>query len=340
MNHILNINKDNVIDNINKCKGSKEVCLMVKADTYGLGNSALKMLIDLGYKFFGVSTFEEAMNIRRLNKSVKILIVSYINLDEIEKCIQNNITFTVYDFDGLKHVSKDALFHVKIDTNMGRLGFQLNEVEQLKNELIRLELKPEGVFSHLACASNNEKTKQVINVFAETVNKFKDFDCKYIHLYNTYGSLNYDTSFDNLVRVGIGIWGYFATRDEAKTSQKQLKPAIDLDVTVSHVKRYNGAISYDHLDKIDGTVLTIPLGYHDGILRKMRHFEINNIGIIVGNINMCQHMILFNDSFKVAKGDCIPYFQNEQLYDICDYCQITTYEFLVNLSGRIKRQIN
>lgn len=340
MNHILKINKQNVISNIETCRGSKEVCLMVKANNYGIGDSGLSMLIESGYTFFGVSTIEEALKLRGMNSEIKILIVSYIELSDITTCVDNNITFTVYDDQMLRMLTANCLFHLKVDTNMGRLGFQLSELEEVREYLLENNLTPEGIFSHLACASDEQKTQIAIDNFKQALSIFADFDFKYTHLLNTYGSLNYQTDFDNLVRIGIGMWGYFATEDEKNLSSKSLKPALSLSLTVSHSKNYQGFISYDHLDVVDGMIITVPLGYHDGFARTMRLFHIKDVGVVVGNVNMCQHMILLDEGVTFKRGDLYQLFEGDQLYKICEYTNVTVYEFLVSLSSRMKRVID
>lgn len=339
MNHSLKISKKNVVSNINTCKGDKQVCLMVKANTYGLGNQVLQMLVDEGYTYFGVSTLEEALNLRSLSSEVEILIVSYIHLDEIAICDQNNISFTVYDFDMLKKLTSRSKFHLKIDTNMGRLGFQLGELEGVKTYLQENELKPVGIFSHLACASNEDKTKVAIDNFKYALDVFNQFNFRYIHLLNTYGSLNYDTEFDNLVRIGIGIWGYLASGEEAEMSRKKLKPALSLDLSISHEKEYQGFISYDHIDEIDGNIITVPLGYHDGFYRAFTGYHVDGVGTIKGKVNMCQHMIELDDGVILKRGAMYNLFTGSELYKLCEYGNITTYELLVALSNRIKREI-
>lgn len=339
MNHSLKISKEKVISNIETCRGDKEVCLMVKANTYGLGNQALQMLIDEGYTYFGVSTLEEALNVRSLSADVDILIVSYIHLEEIEVCEQNNISFTVYDFKMLSKLSDKSKFHLKIDTNMGRLGFQLNELGDVKEYLSSNQLKPVGIFSHLACASNQPKTEIAIDNFKYALDVFDNFDFKYIHLLNSYGSLNYDTEFDNLVRIGIGMWGYLASRDEAEMNRKELKPSLTLDLNISHEKQYEGFISYDHIDEVDGNIITVPLGYHDGFYRAFTGYHIEGVGTIKGKVNMCQHMIELEDDVMLERGNMYNLFTGNDLYKLCDYGNITTYEFLVALSNRIKREI-
>lgn len=337
MNHLLTVDKSKVKHNIELCKGDKEVCLMVKANCYGMGNTGLQLLLNLGYTFFGVSTLEEALNVRRLSNEAKILIVSYIAPEDVQVCIDNNITITVYDFTILQQLTSDSLFHLKVDTNMGRLGFQLDELDDVCNFLIDRHLYPEGIFSHLACASDEVKTKEAIANFEYALDIFEDFKFEYIHLLNTYGSLNYDTEFDNLVRIGIGMWGYLADQNEAELSRIKLDPALSLDLTISHVKDYDGYVSYDHLDYVEGTVLTIPLGYHDGFSRSFRGYPIPSVGTVVGNVNMCQHMVLAEDGKTFSKGQLVTLFEGKKMYDLCKHGKMTTYEFLVHLSNRIGR---
>lgn len=339
MNHLLTIDKQKVMSNIEKCRGNKSVCLMVKANTYGLGIKPVEMLIQQGFDFFGVSTVEEALALRKLSSDINILIVSYLDVDDIETCITNNLIFTVYDFTLLEMIDSRARFHLKVDTNMGRLGFKLSELNQVKQIITLNNLSAEGIFSHLACASDSEKTTEAIANFQAALDVFSDYDFKYIHLYNSFGSLNYDTNFDNMVRIGIGIWGYLANEVEAQLSRVKLEPALSLNLTVSHRKNYTGPISYDHLDSVDGQVLTVPIGYHDGFTRKLRGYHIDGVGQVVGNVNMCQHLVLADSGVKLRRGDMYCLFSGEQLYDLCNYAQITTYEFLVSLSDRIKRKL-
>lgn len=339
MNHKLTIDRDKVISNIELCKGDKEVCLMVKANTYGLGDEAIDLLIELGYKFYGVSTLEEALKLRAKSNEIKILLVSYLDVNQLQIAIDNDITVTVYDYVILNALTDDATFHLKVDTNMGRLGFQLDELDDVCNYLIDRDLYPEGIFSHLACASDEEKTKQAIANFEYALDVFADFDFKYIHLLNSFGSLNYQTEFDNLVRIGIAIWGYLANETEANLSLQKPQPVLKLELDVSHVKAYDGLVSYDHLDQVTGTVLTVPLGYHDGFSRSFRGYHIPNVGTVVGNVNMCQHLILSDETQEFSRGARFTLFEGRELYDLCSYGKITTYEFLVSLSNRIKRVV-
>lgn len=334
MNHLLKIDRAMVEANIRECCGQKKPCLMVKADCYGIGNTGIKMLVDMGYDYFGVSTIEEAINIRNIADDVEILIVSYIEKSDITTCIAYNINFTVYSIDMLKLCTPNAKFHLKIDTNMGRIGFQIDELEQVKANLGNL--KPQGIFTHLANASNSDKTADAVSKFQYALDFLDAYNYQYIHIYNTFGSLNYNTTFDNMVRIGIGIWGYFANIEEANLSVKKLQPALSLQLTISHQKQYKGYISYDHIDYVDGLVYTSPLGYHDGLLRCFHGYNIPNVGQIVGKINMCQHMIL---SSSQDERTMYTLFENEQLYDLTKYGQITNYEFLVSLSSRIRRVI-
>lgn len=339
MNHLLEIDKRKVFENIELCRGDKDVCLMVKANTYGLGEEAVDLLIDLGYKFYGVSTLEEALKLRAKSIDIKILLVSYLDIADLELAIKNNITITIYDYKLLEGLTSDACFHLKIDTNMGRLGFQLDQLEAVSKYLIANQLYPEGIFSHLACASDPQKTEQAIKNFEFALGVFSNFDFKYVHLLNSYGSLNYDTKFDNVVRIGISIWGYLANRDEYNQSLKKPQPALNLKLSISHVKEYDGYVSYDHLDHVNGTILTSPLGYHDGFSRSLRGYHVPQVGTVVGNVNMCQHMILSDEQTSFQRGDLYSLFCGDQLYRLCDYGQVTTYEFLVSLSNRIQRVI-
>lgn len=338
MNNAIEINKELVAKNIKLASNNKKACLMVKANCYGLGMQGVQLLIDLGYDFFGVSTLEEALEIRSLSDKVEILIVSYVDEDDLDIVFNNNITITVYDMQLLQAIDKKIKFHLNFDTNMGRIGFFKHQIKDVIEILEQKQITPEGIYTHLACASDEMKTLKVIDDFKEIVDSFKSFNIPYIHLFNSFGAVNYECEYDNMVRIGIGIWGYFATQKEFELSKQKYMPALSIQLKISNVKSYNGYLSYDHIEAVKGIVYTITAGYRDGIYRRLNNYEIPEIGKIVGKINMCQFMVLAQ-SDKYQKGDCITFVKGSDMYDMCEYADITTYEYLTALSSRYKIKI-
>lgn len=326
------IDMNKVNENIKYLSKDKKPCLMVKANQYHVLNN-IKPLVDLGYDFFGVSTLDEALTITN-QFDVEVLIVTPIEIEDIISNNQSNIHFTIVDIDSLEKVEKNVNIHLNFDTGMGRIGFSPNQITQVIDVIKKRNLSITGVYSHFPCAEDKEYSYLQIKRFKEIIDQLKDADIKpkYIHLQNSLGCINYDIPWCNMVRPGIGIWGYLGSYEEAKDTK--LQPTLALYAPIVFEKDYQGYIGYGHLDQVEGIIATIKMGYNDGLIRKLRGYDFKP-GKIVGNVCMCQTMLLVpNKNIKVIK-----IFKESELYNIINYTNMTTYEFLCGLSPRINRII-
>jgi alanine racemase len=98
------IDKEQLKKNINEIKrvsGNKKICAMVKADAYGHGIENISYVLRKEVDFLGVSNINEALLIRQLNRDIKNLIVG--KTLSFEKCIENNISFTIDSFEHFKN---------------------------------------------------------------------------------------------------------------------------------------------------------------------------------------------------------------------------------------------
>ena len=166
------INLDNIQKNIQsiKSKFSNKVAVMgiVKANAYGHGAvEVAKAMCDAGVNYFGVAAIDEAIELRQNDISLPILILGQIFKQDFCTAIENDITCTIVDIDTAKRLSavavsmnKKVKIHIKIDTGMGRIGFQPDDdgYNQVK-EIFTLDgLLVEGIFTHFACADSIDKT--------------------------------------------------------------------------------------------------------------------------------------------------------------------------------------
>ncbi len=328
----LEIDMQIVDANIKMLSNDKKPCLMVKANQYHvLAN--IKPLVALGYDFFGVSTLQEALAILK-EFDVDVMIFTPISVSDMQKYNHPRLHFSVCDLNTLMQLNNDYHIHLNFDTGMGRIGFNPDEVSNIIDYLQNHHLKITGIYSHFPCASDQLKTIAQIKLFKMIYDEFvyQQIPLTYIHLQNSLGACLYDLSWCNMVRLGIGIWGYASNYKESLL--QIVKPALKLVAPVSFIKNYHGYLSYDHIDYVEGIIATIKLGYNDGLIRSLRGYDFKP-GKIVGNICMCQCMLLVDD----INTKEIVIFDKASLYDLCAYANITTYEFLCGLSYRIKRVI-
>lgn len=324
------VDLDIVKQNIELLANGKKPCLMVKASQYHVLEN-IDPLVKMGYDFFGVSTLEEALTI--LDEfDVNVLIVTPISIEDMKKHNDPRLHFSVVDFKTLNAVDNSFNLHLNFDTGMGRIGFRVDQLANVVDVVKTNNLELQGVYTHFPCANDQLYTISQIQLFKSVVDElaYNNINPTYIHCQNSLGCVLYNLDWCNMVRPGIGIWGYGANQAEANLTP--ITPSLKLVAPVSFIKHYRGAIGYDHLDEVDGTIVTIKMGYNDGLDRRLRGYNFNP-GKIVGNICMCQTMLEVPDE----SVNEIIIFDGSSLYDIIDYIGCSAYEFLCGLSYRIHR---
>ena len=81
------VNKENYLNNIDYLNSlsDKELCLVVKANGYGHGVEwTVNTAIEAGVKWFAVATINEAIIVRKLSDSIRILLLTEPSLSEVE----------------------------------------------------------------------------------------------------------------------------------------------------------------------------------------------------------------------------------------------------------------
>jgi alanine racemase len=131
-----------------------------------------------------------------------------------------------------------------------------------------------------------------------------------VHAANSAGALAHPDARRSFVRAGIAIYG-ISPGHGVDALCGNLRPAMSLRARVSYVKRVaaGSGISYGlrHVFEQDATVATVPIGYADGVPRRL--FEVGGDVLIggrrrriVGVVTMDQLMVDCGDD-QVAVGD-------------------------------------
>lgn len=108
-----------------------KIMAIIKANAYGHGDievaEALKDEVDA----YGVAIIEEALKLRKAGVTKMILILGHTGKIWYEDLIKNDISQAVYSYEMAKILSEEAVrlgkkakIHIKVDTGMGRIGFQ------------------------------------------------------------------------------------------------------------------------------------------------------------------------------------------------------------------------
>lgn len=313
------------IKNIRK-KVKKETMIMgvVKADAYGHGAVEVsKVLLYNGADWLGVAMIDEAVQLRKNNIMVPILILGYTPEAEIEDVVRYDIIQTVFSYEMAKMVSdaavklgKTAKIHIKVDTGMGRIGFIPEE--NIGDEVLKISKLPNieinGIFTHFSTSDEKDKTftKLQYDRFKYAIDEIEKKGIKLAvkHCANSAAIMDFDDLGFNMVRAGIILYGMYPS-DEVIKENLSLKPVMSIKTHISYVKKVskNIPVSYGrtyYTDK-ESVIATVPVGYADGYIRKMQNggrvIVNGHYANIVGRVCMDQFMIDITDIPNVSSGD-------------------------------------
>lgn len=261
---------------------------VIKTDGYGHGAVPIAEALEAEKAVcgFAVATAEEAHILRNAGIRLPILILGYVFAEHMEKLIQEDIRFTVFDQGSLEQlekaaqkICKKAYVHIKTDTGMHRIGVRPDQngmalVKKLK-ECSMLEV--EGIFTHFARADETDKTttEKQLTAFLEFVEAAEKILGKRIpirHCANSAAVMEMTHTHLDMVRPGIILYG-LSPSEEVEKSILQLEPALSLHSHVIYVKELEAGESVSYggtfTAKEKMRIATIPAGYGDGYPRML-----------------------------------------------------------------------
>lgn len=337
---------------------------VVKADAYGHGAVRVaKKLESLGADYLAISNLEEAQELRHNGIKLPILMLGYTPADMTEVLIDNRVAQDVPTLELAKAYSKEAaacgktlMVHLKLDTGMGRLGFQCDEAHFAKSleeilEAVKLpNLDWEGVFMHFCVADEPEKaasqefTKVQHDRFVHMVNEVESkAGMKFrIHHCCNSGAVVYHPEFAwDMCRPGVVLFG-----TEPMSRDLGLKPVMTLKTTVGPVKNYapETSVSYGRTyftDK-ERRIGVLPIGYADGFQRCLSNrWEMlteSGPAKICGRVCMDMCMVDLTDLPDVKTGDEVEVFgPHNPIEKMAEMAGTITYELTCDVAKRVPR---
>lgn len=329
---------------------------VVKAFAYG--NDTVKVaqfLEKCGVDYFGVAYVSEGVALRDAGISLPILVLhpQKANLKIlIDRCLEPSL-YNRFIFDEFMKIAEEKKqlnypVHLKFNTGLNRLGFQEKDLSYIIGQLKSgQKLMVKSLFSHLAASEDKAETvftKLQIDKFKKIANHFQELtgDSPILHLANTSGILNYPEAHLDMVRSGIGLYGFGNNPD----FDQLLKPVTTLKTAISqiHMIKKGDSVGYNRafIAREDTKVATLPLGHADGIGRQYGHRKgfvtINEKRAwIIGNV--CMDMLMIDvTSIDCKEGDEVIIFGPEHSANLlAETANTISYELITAISQRIKR---
>ncbi len=331
---------------------------VVKAFTYGNEAAAIaNCLQDLGANYFAVAYTNEGVALRNagITKPILVLHPQAVNFNTI---IKYQLEPSIYSFKILheflrvtkQQKTSNYPIHLKFNTGLNRLGFIAHELKDLLHVLKHNKnVKAKSIFSHLAASEDlNEKdfTLEQIARFKSISHEFENImgyqPIK--HLCNTSGVLNYPEAQFNMVRCGIGLYGF----GNSALENKNLIPVGRLKTIISQIHTLNAGdtIGYNRAYTCtqNQKIATLPIGHADGIGRPYG----NGKGYVTINGrkaptvgNVCMDMIMVNvTNINCNEGDEVIVFDTQNTAEqLANTTNTISYELITGISQRVKRVI-
>lgn len=344
-----------------KIPNNIELMVVVKADAYGHGAvPVVKHLKTLGVSYFAVAFLDEAIELRQEGIQEPILVLGYTPESAIETAYKYNVDITIFAKEAVDQIHlignnlrKKMNVHIKVDTGMGRLGIFPNDLKSFINYLQKTPwIKLEGINTHFATADEKDKTftlKQY-DKFIQAINQLEIIkDIPFIHVSNSAAMIDLPNLNQTMSRLGISLYGQLPSND-VNLLANELKPVMSIKTKVVYIKKIipGETVSYGatFTAKRDTLVATLPIGYADGLTRKLSnkgHVLVHGKRApIIGTVCMDQTMIDITDIPMTNVGDevVIYGFQGNQYVSFDENAQLLdtiNYELLTLLSKRIPR---
>jgi alanine racemase len=338
-----------------KLEANTKTLVVVKAFGYGSEATKIAKFLEKDVAYFAVAYTDEGIALRAAGIEIPILVL-HPQIQNLELIIEHQLEPNLYNFKiftaFLALADAKLLLnypiHIKFNTGLNRIGFWLTDVPRIISELKETNhIKVASIFSHLAASEDlNEKvfTTNQINAFTHIVQLFyTHLEYKpIVHLLNTSGIINYPQAQFDMVRLGIGLYGFGNDTQETKA----LKNVVSLKSIISqiHFIEPGESIGYNRAFTTSKPIktATIPIGHADGISRKLGN---KNYAVIVNNQkapiigNVCMDMIMIDvTNVDCNEGDEVILFNSQEMInEMATNSQTISYEILTAISQRVKR---
>ncbi len=355
-------------------EGVKLSCV-VKGNAYGHGiEEYIPMAIEAGVDHFSVYSADEALRVKTIcPPEIEIMIMGFIDNEDLGWAIENDIQFYVFGTDRLfgsieaaKTLNKKAKIHIEVETGMNRTGFDIHDlkkvIEIIKNnqELISFE----GLCTHYAGAesiANYVRVHSQIKHFnqARKMVEKAGIRPKRYHTACSAAAITYPKTQMDMVRIGILQYGFWPTREtfihyvhKNGEPEEPLERILSWKSKITNVKyvKTGEFIGYgtSYLAQSNKKIATVAIGYSHGFARNLSNVGrvlVQGVRVgIIGIVNMNIITIDVGAIENVQKGDEVVIIgqQGELEISVASFSELSSqvnYEMLTRLPMDIPRII-
>ena len=355
------ISRARLLDNLRQFRqhcAPRRIAPVLKSNAYGHGLVEVARILEGELPpFLVVDGYHEALILRNEGIRARILVIGYSATENIARSRLRDVAFTIFDVGQLCELSRaqpsPRHIHLKIDTGLRRHGVASEDVaEALAIVKGCAHLVLEGVCSHFADAAGADETFTLgqISRWRAAMRVVREFypDLAYQHLANTAGSFWALSTDANVVRLGIGLYGF----DSSPRRQLPLEPALSIVSRVSAIKQVpkGSPIGYrgSYTAAEDMVLATTPSGYNSCVDARLSNKGAFLIGAtpraIIGRVSMNSTSVDVGAPPEVRRGDEVVIISAQKgainsVESMARLCETSPYVILAGLSSRLRRVV-
>jgi alanine racemase len=312
-----------------------------------------KTLQERGADYLAVALADEGAELRREGITMPVLVM---NPEEhaFNTLFEYHLEPEIYNLSILDSIIRETgrrgilqyPIHIKLDTGMGRLGFDSSDLPVLIEKLNNQQgVTVKSVFSHLAGSDSSllddYTNKQIRRLKEEAayLEKYLNYPVMK-HILNSAGIERFPEAQLDMVRLGIGLYGISIINENA------LKPVATLKTRILQIRnvKQGETIGYNRNGVLsrDSRIACLPIGYADGLDRRLGNGN-SEVLIrdkkcpLIGNICMDICMVDITDCLAEESDEAIIFGEKITIGDWAKKLQTIPYEILTSISPRVKR---
>lgn len=326
------------------------ILAVVKADAYGHGTAAVAKALAHDVEIFGVANLNEAEAVLAAGTGRPVMLLSPCLPSEQEAAVAAGLIVTASSADeALSYAAHGrAVVNFKLDTGMGRVGFR---GESVSNEIARIagRVVIHSLSTHLPCSDEDEAfTRAQLEGFARTVAGLRRLvPGAKIHSLNSAGILRFPEHAEDIVRVGLLLYGYSPLPE----FRKNFRPALTWKTRVTLVKDLpaNTGVCYGRtfITSRPTRTAVLAVGYADGFPRQASG---NGASVLIrekrcpliGRVTMDQVVVDVTDAGDIRPGEEAVILGDQggetiTAEDLAVQANTIPWDILTGIKGRVAR---
>ena len=292
---------DHNLRELRKCAAPEvKLCAVVKSNAYGHGLSEMVRLLPSA-QWLGVNSLEEGVRVRELGETRPVLVMGHVPLADLGEAVARNLDLTLYNLESLAALARlpaaggsrkpgaaprrPIRVHLKIETGTGRQGILPGEIPAFSRQLESLTgVELAGVSTHYANIEdtlNHEYAESQLERFRGALAALAAQGLRpaIVHTACTAAGILFPETHYGLLRVGIGLYGLWPSRETYLSALMGRRPVPDLRPVLSWKTRIvqlkvlpeGSFVGYGCTYKTTRAtrVAVLPVGYADGYDRAL-----------------------------------------------------------------------